>query len=114
MEDIEEEIVGDISDEYDEDEHSFMSLPDGSYIFEGKIQLNDFFRETGVPPSDFSEHTEEAETLTGLMLAIKGTLPRRREVIDYKKYRFRILEADERRVLKVKFGMVSSDKEDKS
>jgi gliding motility-associated protein GldE len=107
MEDIMEEIVGDISDEYDEDEHSFMSLPDGSYIFEGKTQLNDFFRETGVPPSDFSEHTEEAETLTGLMLAIKGILPGRREVIDYKNYRFRILEADERRVLKVKFSIMS-------
>ena len=103
MEDIIEEIVGDISDEYDEDENSFMSLPDGSYIFEGKTQLNDFFRETGVSPSDFGEHTEEAETLTGLMLAIKETLPRRREVIDYKNYRFIILEADERRVQKVKF-----------
>jgi gliding motility-associated protein GldE len=113
MEDIVEEIVGDISDEYDEDEHSFMSLPDGSYIFEGKTQLNDFFRETGVSPSDFSEHTEEAETLTGLMLAIKGTLPCRREVIDYKKYRFRILEADGRRVLKVKFSMISPNEEDK-
>jgi gliding motility-associated protein GldE len=113
MEDIVEEIVGDISDEYDEDEHSFMSLPDGSYIFEGKTQLNDFFRETGVSPSDFSEHTEEAETLTGLMLAIKGTLPCRREVIDYKKYRFRILEADERRVLKVKFSMISPNEEDR-
>lgn len=106
MEDIVEEIVGDISDEYDEDEHYFMALPDGGYIFEGKTQLNDFFRETGVPPSDFSEHTEEAETLTGLMLAIKGTLPHRREVIDYKKYRFHILEANERRVLKVKFSMI--------
>lgn len=106
MEDIVEEIVGDISDEYDEDEHSFMSLPDGSYIFEGKTQLNDFFRETGVSPSDFSEHTEEAETLTGLMLAIKGILPCRREVIDYKNYRFRILEADERRVLKIKFSII--------
>jgi gliding motility-associated protein GldE len=113
MEDIVEEIVGDISDEYDEDEHSFMSLPDGSYIFEGKTQLNDFFRETGVSPSDFSEHTDEAETLTGLMLAIKGPLPCRREVIDYKKYRFRILEADERRVLKVKFSMISPNEEDK-
>ena len=105
MEDIIEEIIGDISDEYDEDENSFMSLPDGSYIFEGKIQLNDFFRETGIPPSDFSEHTEEAETLTGLMLAIKGTLPHRRDIINYKNYRFHILEADERRVLKVKFSI---------
>ena len=109
MEDIIEEIIGDISDEYDEDEHSFMALPDGSYIFEGKTQLNDFFRETGIPSSDFSEHTEEAETLTGLMLAIKGTLPSRREVIEYKNYRFRILEANERRVLKIKFSLISQN-----
>jgi gliding motility-associated protein GldE len=106
MEDIIEEIIGDISDEYDQEDHSFMTLPDGSYIFEGKTQLNDFFRDTGVSPSDFSEHTEEAETLTGLMLAIKGTLPHRRDVVDYKNYRFRILEADERRVLKVKFSII--------
>ena len=105
MEDIIEEIIGDISDEYDEDENSFMTLPDGSYIFEGKTQLIDFFRETGIPPSDFSEHTEEAETLTGLLLAIKGTLPDRREIIDYKNYRFHILEANERRILKVKFSI---------
>jgi gliding motility-associated protein GldE len=113
MEDIIEEIIGDISDEYDEDEHSFVSLPDGSYIFEGKTQLNDFFRETGIPPSDFSEHTEEAETLTGLMLAIKGTLPHRREVLDYKNYRFRILEADGRRVLKVKISIIPQKEEKK-
>ena len=105
MEDIIEEIIGDISDEYDEDEHSFMSLPDGSYLFKGKTQLNDFFRDTGISPSDFGEHTEEAETLTGLMLAIKGTLPHRREIINYRNYRFHILEADDRRVLKIKFSV---------
>ncbi|MDR3250268.1 MAG: CBS domain-containing protein [Tannerella sp.] len=113
MEDIIEEIIGDISDEYDEDEHSFMSLPDGSYIFEGKTQLNDFFRETGVPPFEFSEHTEEAETLTGLLLAIKGTLPHRRDVVDYRNYRFRILEADDRRILKIKFGVIPQKREGK-
>ena len=110
MEDIVEEIIGDISDEYDEDEHSFISLPDGSYILEGKTQLIDFFRETGIPPSDFSEHTEEAETLTGLMLAIKGALPRKREIIEYKNYRFQILDANERRVLKIKLSPALPEK----
>jgi len=109
MEDIIEEIVGDISDEYDEEEQSFKSLPDGSYLFEGKTQLNDFFRETDVPDSDFNELTEEAETLTGLLLSIKGSLPNRREVIEHKQYRFRILEADDRRVLKVKFSIIPPD-----
>jgi CBS domain containing-hemolysin-like protein len=113
MEDIIEEIIGDIADEYDEDDDSFMALPDGSYIFEGKTQLNDFFRETGVSAADFGEHTDEAETLTGLLLAIKGTLPTRREVIDYRNYRFRILEADDRRVLKVKFSITTPEKEEK-
>ena len=113
MEDIIEEIVGDISDEYDQEEPSFMALPDGSYLFEGKTQLIDFFRETGVPASVFHEFTEEAETLTGLLLAIQEYLPRRREVIEYKNYRFRILEADERRVLKVKFSIMSPNEYNK-
>ena len=104
LEDIIEEIIGEISDEYDSDAKHFFRLPDGSYIFEGKIQLNDFFRETDIEEEEFGKISEEVDTLAGLLLKIKGTLPRRREVIDYKHYRFRILEADERRVLKVKFS----------
>lgn len=104
MEDIIEEIVGEISDEYDTDEKQFFKLPDGSYIFEGKTQLNDFFRETDIDETEFGEITEDIETLTGLLLKIKGTLPRRREIIEYKNYRFCILEANERRILKVKFN----------
>ena len=103
MEDIIEEIVGDISDEYDTEQKPFFRLPDGSYIFEGKTQLNDFFRETDIDEEEFGDLTEDVETLTGLLLKIKGTLPRRRETIDYRHYRFRVLEANERRVLKVKF-----------
>ncbi|MDR2470321.1 MAG: hemolysin family protein [Tannerella sp.] len=108
LEDIIEEIVGEIADEYDDDEKLFFRLPDGSYIFEGKIQLNDFFRETDIDPDEFGEMPEEAETLAGLLLEIKGTLPRRRETIEYRNYRFRILEANERRVLKIKFSIVAS------
>ncbi|MDR0756615.1 MAG: hemolysin family protein [Tannerella sp.] len=104
LEDIIEEIVGEIADEFDDDERHFVPLPDGSYIFEGKIQLNDFFRETNTNPADFGKLTEEIDTLAGLLLKIKGTLPCRREIIQYGNYRFQILEADERRVLKVKFS----------
>jgi gliding motility-associated lipoprotein GldD len=107
LEDIIEEIVGEISDEYDSDEKHFLHLPDGSYIFEGQIQLNDFFRETDMDEAIFGKIPEEVDTLAGLLLKIKGTLPRRREVIDYKQYRFRILEADERRVLKIKFSFMA-------
>ena len=113
MEDILEEIVGEISDEYDEDEKQYIRLADGSYIFEAKIQLTDFFRATDTDPADFVKITEEVETLAGLLLEIKGDFPRRREVIEYKNYRFQILEMDNRRILKVKFNVINASDDDK-
>lgn len=107
MEDILEEIVGEISDEYDEDEKQYIQLADGSFIFEAKIPLTDFFRATDTDPADFEKITEEVETLAGLLLEIKGDFPRRREVIEYKNYRFQILEVDNRRILKVKFNFIN-------
>lgn len=104
MEDILEEIVGEISDEYDEDERQFIRLADGSLIFEAKILLTDFFRVIEIEPAEFGKLTEEVETLAGLLLEIKGDFPRRREIIDYKDYRFQVLEVDNRRILKVKFN----------
>lgn len=113
MEDILEEIVGEISDEYDEDEKQYIRLADGSYIFEAKIQLTDFFRATDTDPADFEKITEEVETLAGLLLEIKGDFPRLREVIEYKNYRFQILEMDNRRILKVKFNVINASEDDK-
>lgn len=112
MEDILEEIVGEISDEYDEDEKQFIRLEDGSLIFEAKILLTDFFRVVDVDPAEFGKLTEEVETLGGLMLEIKGDFPRRREVIEYNDCRFRILEVDNRRILKVKFNRISETPRD--
>ena len=109
MEDILEEIVGEISDEYDEDEQQFIRLADGSLIFEAKILLTDFFRVIDADPSDFGKLTEEVETLAGLLLEIKGDFPRRREIIDFKEYRFQVLEVDNRRILKVKFNRILED-----
>ncbi|MGM9760083.1 MAG: gliding motility-associated protein GldE [Parabacteroides sp.] len=113
MEDILEEIVGEISDEYDEDEKQFVRLADGSLIFEAKILLTDFFRVIDVDPSEFGKLTEEVETLAGLLLEIKGDFPRRREIIDYNQYRFQILEVDNRRILKVKFNVLPEGTEKK-
>lgn len=106
MEDILEEIVGEISDEYDEDEKQFIRLADGSLIFEAKILLTDFFRVINAESSEFGKLTEDVETLAGLLLEIKGDFPRRREIIDYNEYRFQILEMDNRRILKVKFNSI--------
>lgn len=104
MEDILEEIVGEISDEYDEEEKLYVKLADGSLVFEAKILLTDFFRVTGIDESDFGKLTDDMETLGGLLLEIKGEFPERREVIKYDKYRFQILEVNNRRILKVKYS----------
>ena len=106
MEDILEEIVGDISDEYDEEERFFTRLKDGSFIFEAKIPLNDFFRVTELKEDSFGELTDEVETLAGLLLEIKGDFPKRQEIIEFGGYRFQILEVDNRRIIKVKFSVL--------
>lgn len=114
MEDILEEIVGEISDEYDEDEKQFIRLADGSLIFEAKILLTDFFRVVEADPAEFGKLTEEVETLAGLLLELKGDFPRRREIIDYSDYRFQILEIDNRRILKIKFNRISETNKEKA
>lgn len=107
MEDILEEIVGEISDEYDEEEKQYIRLADGSLIFEAKIALNDFFRVTGADPAEFADLTEEVETLAGLLLEIKGDFPKRREIVEYRRFRFQVLEVDNRRIQKVKYTCLS-------
>ncbi len=111
MEDILEEIVGEISDEYDDDEQQFIRLADGSLIFEAKIPLTDFFRVVDVEEEEFDDLTDEVDTLAGLLLEIKGDFPKRREIIDYKDFRFQILEVDNRRIQKVKFNRIAQEKE---
>jgi gliding motility-associated protein GldE len=114
MEDILEEIVGDISDEYDEEERQFIRLADGSLIFEAKIPLIDFFRVIDCDPSEFKELTDEVETLAGLLLELKGDFPKRQEVIEYNGCRFQVLEVDNHRIQKVKFTKISgSEKEER-
>ena len=106
MEDILEEIVGEISDEYDDDEQRYTRLADGSFIFEAKILLTDFFRAIGIDDSEFGELTDEVETLGGLIIEIKGSFPQKKEIIDYKNYRFKVLDIDDRRIIKVRFKRI--------
>ncbi|MDR1742300.1 MAG: gliding motility-associated protein GldE [Dysgonamonadaceae bacterium] len=103
MEDILEEIVGDISDEYDEETKCYTLAPDGSYLFEGKTTLEEFIKITGVPESDFEAIAEDVDTLAGLMLEVKGDFPKRKEVVLYKHYTFQTEEMNKRRIVKVRF-----------
>lgn len=112
MEDIIEEIVGEIRDEYDDEEPSFVKSDDNSYIFEAKTQLSDFYKITGLDDEIFDNISGESDTIGGLLLEIKGEFPKLHEVIRYKDYEFGVLSMDKRRILKVKFAIRSSKEED--
>ncbi|MGI6573511.1 MAG: gliding motility-associated protein GldE [Fermentimonas sp.] len=103
MEDILEEIVGDISDEYDEEQPLYTIAADGSYLFEGKTPLEDFVKIAGVEERDFEEMAEEVDTLAGLLLELKGDFPKRKESFTYKKYTFIAEEMSKKRVVKVRY-----------
>ncbi len=103
MEDILEEIVGDISDEYDEERPLYTIAPDGSYLFEGKTPLEDFIKIVGVDERDFEEMTDEVDTLAGLLLELKGDFPKRKESFTYKKYTFLAEEVSKKRITKVRY-----------
>ena len=102
LEDILEEIVGEINDEYDEEEHNYTKLDANSYIFEGKTLLNDFTKILNLPDDEFDDIEGDADSLAGLLLEIKGDFPAVHEILKYKRYTFEVLEIVERRISKVK------------
>ena len=112
MEDILEEIVGDISDEYDEETSLYTISPDGSYIFEGKTPIEEFIKITGIAEKDFEKIQEEVDTIAGLMLEVKGDFPKRKETITFKKYGFQAYEMNKRRILKVRYIPAKSESEE--
>ena len=100
MEDILEEIVGEINDEYDEKEETYTKLSNNTYIFEACTLLNDFIKIVDADPDSFKDIEGEADTLAGLILEIKGELPGKNDVITYQSHKFTILEVDNRRIKK--------------
>ena len=113
MEDILEEIVGDISDEYDDEEQQYIRVADDTYIFEGKTLLNDFYKITGLDEDIFKDKTEDVETLAGLILGIKEDFPKVKEHIVYDCCDFLVIEIDKRRIIKVKVKINSENISDK-
>ena len=102
MEDIIEEIVGEINDEYDDEERTYVKLNDTTYVFEAKTLLSDFCKILKLDADEFEEVEGEADTLAGLLLEIKGEFPKLHEKLDFKNYHFEVLEKDARRILKIK------------
>ena len=102
MEDIIEEIVGEINDEYDEEERAFTRLNQNTYVFEAKTLLSDFRKIMQLPEEALDEVAGDADTLAGLLLEIKGEFPQLHERITYDRYTFEVMEMDERRIVKIK------------
>ncbi|HDJ34164.1 MAG TPA: gliding motility-associated protein GldE [Bacteroidetes bacterium] len=109
LEDILEEIVGEISDEFDEDESTYTRIDENNYIFEGKTQLNDFYKIMGVSPDVFDKVKGDADTLAGLILEIRGEIPGKDEIIKIGEYIFRIESVDKRRIRKIKVTVNESE-----
>ncbi len=103
LEDIIEEIVGDISDEFDDDELSYSKLDEHNYVFEGKIVLKDFYKVIQmVDETIFEESKGEAETLAGFILEISGKFPKKNEILLFNKYQFKIEALDKKRIKQIK------------
>ena len=102
MEDIIEEIVGDISDEFDDNELNFSKIDKNNYLFDGKMQLNDIYKILEVESSIFDEIKGDADTLAGLILEIKGEFPALYDKINFNQFIFTIEELDKRRIVKIK------------
>ncbi|MBN1990040.1 MAG: gliding motility-associated protein GldE [Bacteroidales bacterium] len=102
LEDILEEIVGEISDESDEDVALYSKIDEANYLFEGKILLNDFCKVVNCDDEIFDDVRGDAETLAGLILEITGQIPPKNAVVSHKQFSFKIDAVDNRRIRKVK------------
>jgi gliding motility-associated protein GldE len=111
LEDILEEIVGEISDETDEEEITYEKIDENNFIFEGKTHLNDFYKVVGIKDTVFDEIKGDADTVAGLILEIKGEIPKPDAELTYKNFVFKVLTSDTRRIKKIKLTIKPSIEE---
>ena len=98
LEDVIEEILGEIHDEFDDDSVSYRKTGPDTYIFEGKTLLSDFFRIVGLEEDDYAQYVGEADTLAGFLLELKGDFPKKDEELVCRDLRMRVMEKKERRI----------------
>jgi len=102
LEDIMEEIIGDIKDEFDEEDLNYKKIDDRNFIFEGKTLINDVCRIIGVPSDTFDSVRGESDSLAGLILEISGKFPAVNETVSFEQYDFTVLEVDKMRIQRIK------------
>ncbi|MEO7080124.1 MAG: gliding motility-associated protein GldE [Flavobacteriales bacterium] len=105
LEDVIEEIVGDITDEYDDVDLIYSKLDDHTYVFEGRAPLTDMYRILGIDGKLFEEHKGESETLGGFVLELTGRIPQKGEQVSLHNFNFTVESADNKRVRRVKVHM---------
>lgn len=106
LEDIIEEIVGDISDEFDDEDLIFSKLDDSNFVFEGKTPLKDFYKIIRLEDSTpFEENRGESETLAGFLLEISGGFPKKNEIINFLNYQFTVEVIDDKRLKQIKLSI---------
>lgn len=105
MEDIMEEIFGEIQDEFDEDEHVYTRINNHTFVFEGKMLINDMCKYMDILPSVFDEVRNDAETIGGMLLEINSYLPKLGQEIKYKNFTFKIESVDTRKIKRVKVSI---------
>jgi gliding motility-associated protein GldE len=106
LEDILEEIVGEITDESDIESPSYLKMDDSTYLFEGKITLNDFIKTMNEKEDFFDDIKGEADTLAGLILELKGEIPLKNEAFTYKHYNFTVKSVDTRRIKQIQASLL--------
>ena len=102
LEDIMEEIIGDIKDEFDEEDLQYKKIDDNNFIFEGKTLINDVCRIIGIPSDTFEKARGESDSLAGLILEISGRFPKVNEVIKHEHFEFTVMALDKMRIQRVK------------
>lgn len=102
MEDILEEIFGEINDEFDEDEVFYSKLNEHTYVFEAKILINDMCKYMGVDIEEFEDVRNDADTIGGMLLELNGEMPKQGDTITYNNYKFLVESADKRRIKRIK------------
>ena len=112
LEDLIEEIIGEINDEFDEVNQNYQKIDDRNFVFEGKTSLHDLYKALDVEPSVFDEVRGESESLGGLILELHGALPIVDEQIIHDHFVFTILAVDQKRIKKVKVTLLDKKEED--
>jgi putative hemolysin len=110
MEDVIEEIVGDITDEYDEEDLIYTKVNDRTWLFEGRIALTDMYRVLGIDGALFEENKGESGTLGGFILELTGRIPKKGERVALRNFNFVVEASDNKRIRRVKLIMYDEAK----